>query len=315
MNQTTKKTNQDFIMSPKVDVCFAGLMENPMVRKGFCAAILRVSPETVEKTELLPTHLQRSYADDKLGILDVRVRMLDGTQINMEMQVKGYEFWDERALFYLCKMFSDQLKSGESYENLKKCIHVSILDFIRFPKDKECYHRIGFCKRKTGKLYSDKLEIQILELKKLPKEVQTGEEIVNWMRFFNGKNKEEFEQMAKKSEYLGEAYEALQKLSADDLKRLEYEAREKALKDHNSFLSSAQRIGEQRGRKIGEKRGRKIGEKLGREIGEKHGRKIGEEHGIELAKQVFQLQAQGKTEQNIASECDIPIEKVRKILA
>ena len=241
----------------------------------------------------------------------MRVRMLDGTQINMEMQVKGYGFWDERALFYLCKMFSDQLKSGESYENLKKCIHVSILDFIRFPKDKECYHRIGFCKRKTGKLYSDKLEIQILELKKLPKEVQTGEEIVNWMRFFNGKNKEEFEQMAKKSEYLGEAYEALQKLSADDLKRLEYEAREKALKDHNSFLSSAQRIGEKRG----EKRGRKIGEKVGREIGEKHGRKIGEEHGIELAKQVFRLQAQGKTEQNIASECDIPVEKVRKILA
>ena len=295
MNQTTKKTNQDFIMLPKVDVCFAGLMENPMVRKGFCAAILRVSPETVEKTELLPTHLQRSYADDKLGILDVRVRMLDGTQINMEMQVKGYEFWDERALFYLCKMFSDQLKSGESYENLKKCIHVSILDFIRFPKDKECYHRIGFCKRKTGKLYSDKLEIQILELKKLPKEIQTGEEIVNWMRFFNGKNKEEFEQMAKKSEYLGEAYEALQKLSADDLKRLEYEAREKALKDHNSFLSSAQRIGEKRG--------------------EKRGKKIGEEQGIELAKQVFRLQAQGKTEQNIASECDIPVEKVRKILA
>ena len=32
--------------------------------------------------------------------------------------------------------------------------------------------------------------------------------------FFNGKSKEEFERMAKTSEYLGEAYEALQKLSA-----------------------------------------------------------------------------------------------------
>ena len=68
------------------------------------------------------------------------------------------------------------------------------------------------------------------------------------------------------------------------------------------------------GRQLGSG-GREIGEKLGREIGEKYGRKIGEEHGIELAKQVFRLQAQGKTEQNIASECDIPIEKVRKILA
>ena len=108
MTQKTKKiqkTDSDFIMSPKVDVCFAGLMENPIVRKGFCAAILRVPPETIEKTELLLTHLQRDHADDKLGILDVRVRMMDGVQINMEMQVKKYAFWDERTLFYLCKIF------------------------------------------------------------------------------------------------------------------------------------------------------------------------------------------------------------------
>ena len=185
------------MMSPKVDVCFAGLMENPNVRKGFCAAILRVPPETIETTELLPVHLQRNYADDKLGILDVHVRMMDGAQINMEMQVKKYEFWDERTLFYLCKMFSNQLKAGESYGKLKKCIHVSILDFIHFTKDKRFYRRIGFCDRKTKKLYSDKLEIQVLELKKLPKKIKTGEDIVNWMCFFNGKSKEEFQQMAK----------------------------------------------------------------------------------------------------------------------
>ena len=82
---------EDFIMLPTNDVCFAGLMENPTVRKGFCAAVMRVHPDEIGKTELLPTHLQRENADDKLGILDVRVRMKNGTQINMEMQVKGYE--------------------------------------------------------------------------------------------------------------------------------------------------------------------------------------------------------------------------------
>lgn len=121
MNETTKTTQMaqekptpdqtardDFIMRPTVDVCFAGLMENPKVRKGFCAAILRVSPDTIRDTELLKTHLHREYADDKLGILDVRIRLPDGLQINMEMQVKYFEFWDERTLFYLCKMFAEQ---------------------------------------------------------------------------------------------------------------------------------------------------------------------------------------------------------------
>ena len=105
MNQTTNITSDDFIMHPTNDVCFKGLMENPVVRKGFCAAILRVSPEKIEKTELIPTHLRQEYADDKLGILDVRIRMADQSQINCEMQIRDYEFWDERALFYLSKMF------------------------------------------------------------------------------------------------------------------------------------------------------------------------------------------------------------------
>ncbi len=181
--KTIPTTNNDFIMRPTVDVCFASLMENTKVRKGFCAAILRVSPDKIKDTELLPTHLHRDYADDKLGILDVRVRLLDGLQINMEMQVKYFEFWDERALFYLCKMFAEQLRTGDSYEKLKKCIHVSILDFIHFPEDTDCYRTIELLNRKTNALYSDKLELQILELKKLPKEIKTGEDIVNWMRF------------------------------------------------------------------------------------------------------------------------------------
>ena len=290
MNQATRKTNKDFIMSPKVDVCFAGLMENPKVRRGFCAAILRVPPETIEKTELLPTYLQRDCAEDKLGILDVHIRMADGSRINMEMQVKEYEFWDERILFYLSKMFSGQLKSGEDYENLKKCIHVSILDFIHFPEDRRCCRTLCFCDTKTGEIYNDKMEIQVLELKKLPKKIRKGEELVNWMRFFNGKSKEDFRRMAKESIFLEEAYETLQRLSADDIKRLEYEAREKALRDHNSFVGSARRQGE----KIGEKRG--------------------EKNGIILAKKVFKLQAQGKTEEEIASECRMDVEKVREIL-
>lgn len=286
MNNLHSTAPDDFIMLPTIDVCFAGLMENPIVRKGFCAAILRISPEEIDDTELLPTHLPRDYADDKLGILDVRIRLKDGTQINVEMQVKYFDFWDERALFYLSKMFSEQLKTGDSYENLKKCIHVSILDFILFPEDDRCCRTIHFRDDETGNLYSDKLELQILELKKLPKEIKTGEDIINWMLFFNGKDRKEFELMAGTSTYLGEAYEALQKLSADDLKRLEYEAREKALKDYNTQIDSS----------------------------EKRGIRIGEEQGVRLARTAFHLHMQGKTDEEIAVECNLSVEEVKKIL-
>ncbi len=60
--------------------------------------------------------------------------------------------------------------------------------------------------------------------------------------------------MAKGDEYLGEAYQTLLKLSADEEKRLEYEAREKALRDYNSQMQSARKQGEKIGQKRGEER-------------------------------------------------------------
>jgi len=273
--------NDNFIMMPTVDFCFKELMQNPKVRKGFIAALLHVEPEMIGETILMPTILRRESEQDKLGILDVRVLMQDGTQFDMEMQVTYFEYWDRRVLFYLSKMFADQLQKGEPYEKLQKCIHVSILDFNCFP-DEECYRVINFCDKETGKIYTDLMEIQILELRKLPKEVKSGEDITAWMRFFGGKSREEFELMAKENEYLNEAYDTLKRISADEQKRMEYEAREKALKDYNSQMGSALRRGE----------------KIGRE----------------QAKQVFKLHMQGKPVDEIAEICGIDAEEVREIL-
>ena len=67
--------------------------------------------------------------------------------------------------------------------------------------------------------------------------------------------------MAEKDPYIEKAYEELERMSADEKKRLEYEAREKALRDYNSQMSSARRRGEAIGKEIGEKIGIKLGEK------------------------------------------------------
>ena len=302
VNQAQTKSeslaSDDFIMSPMVDVCFVNLMRNPIVRKGFCAAVLRIPPDMINETEFLPRYLEQEYADDKLGILDVRVRLADGSQINAEMQVRYFDFWDERVLFYLSKMFCEQLKKGDSYKKLRKCIHVSILDFIRFPEDKKCYRTIRFYDEESKELYNDKLELQILELKKLPEEIKTGEDIVNWMRFFKGKTREEFEDMAKTSKYFEEAFNTLQKLSADEQKRLEYELREKAVRDHIAYMDSARQEGIAIGEKLGEKRGEKRGEKK----------------GIQLAKKAFKLHAQGISDEEIAVQCNTSVTKIREIL-
>ena len=108
------------------------------------------------------------------------------------------------------------------------------------------------------------MEIQILELKKLPQDLQNNEDIINWMRFLGGKTRREFEAMAKKNQYIDEAYRELEKLSADEQAKLEYEAREKALRDYNSQMNSALRRGMQRGIEKGQKKGLEEGRKEGK---------------------------------------------------
>ena len=299
---------------------------NPKVRKGFIAALLKKRPEEIRETILLPTILRKESKNEKQGILDVRVLLEDGTQIDLEMQVAYFEYWEKRILFYLGKMYTDQIQKGEPYEKLKKCIHVSILDFVHFPEDEKCYRTIRLCDVEDGEEYTDLFELQILELSKLPEHVKSGEDIVQWMRFFNGKNQEEFETMAKENEYLDEAYQTLKEMSADEQKRLEYEAREKALKDYNSQMSSSlarglkqgEEIGLKRGEEIGLKRGEEIGIKRGKEIGMKCGEEIGlkrgEKNGIQLAKRIFKLEQEGKSYEEIAEICGISTEQVEEIL-
>lgn len=246
-----EKKNNNFIMLPTVDICFRNLMENPEVRRGFIAALLDVDPDDIQETTLLPTTLQQDYGDDKLGILDVLVQLGDGTQIDMEMQVSYYKYWDARVLFYLSKVFSGQLRKGDPYDQLKKCIHVSVLDFVQFGEDEICYRTVHFRDDQTGKKYSDLMEIQVLELKKNPEKVKGEDSIISWMRFLGGKTREEFEDMAEKNKYIGIAYEELQKLSADEIKRLEYEGREKAIRDHKSFMKGALEQGLEQGIQLG----------------------------------------------------------------
>ena len=75
--------------------------------------------------------------------------------------------------------------------------------------------------------------------------------LLQWMRFLGGKTRKDFEEMAKKNSELEEAYDVLDKLSADEKKRLEYETRQRAIRDYNIGMLTAERRGIEAGRKIG----------------------------------------------------------------
>ena len=109
--------------------------------------------------------------------------------------------------------------------------------------------------------------------------------------------------IAEKDPYIQSAYNQLQVISQDKQKRMEYEAREKAIRDHNQFLFEA----EQRGIQIGEQRGIQIGEQRGIQIGEQRGR---EQEAVSIALNLISL---GLDDATIANATHLSSDRIRSL--
>ena len=250
----------EFLMKPKIDFAFKEIMMNEKARIGFLSTMLKLNPKDIKSSQILNTNLRKIHEDEKQGILDVRILMNNNTEIDIEIQLAPLSVWADRSLFYISKMYTEQISSGQDYSVFKKCVNISILDFVLFPEEQEFYSCFHIREDTRHILYTDKMEFHLLELPKLPKELkQDKNNILLWAKFINAERKEEFVMLAEKDPYIDSAYQQLQVISQDKQKRLEYEAREKAIRDHNQLLLEA----EQRGILLGKQEGIQLGKQEG----------------------------------------------------
>ena len=103
------------------------------------------------------------------------------------------------------------------------------------------------------------MEFHVIELPKLPDEIrENSSDLELWAKFINAERKEELDMIAKQNVYIQSAYDRLQIISQDKQKRLEYEARQKALFDYNQFMYESEKRGMEKGIEIGTERGIEI---------------------------------------------------------
>ena len=235
---------EEFLMKPKVDFAFKEMMENEDARKGFLSAILKLDPDDIRETRIMNPYLRKVHEDDKLGILDVRVLLNNDTVIGVEINLNRFVAWPNRSLFYTAKLYVDQINPGDSYDKLLKCVGISILGFRLFPSESEFYSRFHLWEDTRHFLYTDQIEFHVIELPKLPEELKEDcSNILLWAKFINAERKEEFEMLAKRDPYIASAYQQLQIISQDKEKREEYEARERAIRDHNQMMKESREEG------------------------------------------------------------------------
>ena len=234
----------EFLMKPKIDFAFKEIMADPTARIGFLSSVLKLNPTEIKETYLLNTNLRKLHDDEKQGILDVRILMNNNTEIDIEIQLAELKVWADRSLFYLSKMYTEQIQKGQTYDVFKKCVSISILNFTLFSKEPDFYSCFRIMEENRHTLYTDKMTFYVIELPKLPESLKEEPyPVLLWAKFINAEKKEEFEMLAEKDSYIHQAYQRLQIISQDKEKRLEYEAREKAIRDHNQLLLEAKQHG------------------------------------------------------------------------
>jgi predicted transposase/invertase (TIGR01784 family) len=265
-----KTTDGREILLPKSDFLFKlifGDKRNEGLLKSFLQAILGL-PEEEFEVEFLDTHLKPEFYDDKLCVIDIRIKTKTGKQIDIEMQVAKTVNLFERICYYLAKMMYEQLGEGETYKNVKKVISIIVADFcfIEGGDAKRYHHRYRLHDGVDDTYFGDVEEIHALELSKLPADSdETG--AWEWAKFISVGSEEELEMIAAQNEVMKGAVKELYRVSSDADVRRQYELREKAWRDEQARTEYALQTGEAKGREEGRAEGREEGRAEGREKG------------------------------------------------
>lgn len=239
------------IVSPKYDFSFKQLMQNEEVRKYFISDVLGIPAAEIRSVRLASPFLWKRYSGQKQGILDVRVELNDDRMVNIELQIKMLACWDKRSLFYLAKMFTEDLLVGEQYHRLKKCICINLLDF-NLDEDPE-YHRIYRLRNEKGQEYSDLFEMHVIEL---GKKLKGTEPVDEWIRLMNVRTEEELEMISAKNPGLLEAVKEVKVMSLRKGLRALYEAHLREIRDRNARDAFVREEGKAEGMEAGKAAGK-----------------------------------------------------------
>jgi len=194
------------LFSPKYDRVFKALLLDNDGDYTFLASFLTA----VLAREILPgniisassTELPTRHGDDKVIRLDIRARLMDGTIVNVEMQVGRDYSMGPRSVYQVSRLLAGSIDQSQEPEEIYPVIAINILDFDYIADgDGDGYHNCYRLKNVvTGAEMpgANILEVHYIELTRFPK--NAGNSIVElWLKFITAKKQEDLEMITQES--------------------------------------------------------------------------------------------------------------------
>lgn len=185
--------------------------------------------------KFLNTEKTPDKIDGKLSRLDIQAQTDDGTFWDIEVQVSREDYMPERSLFYLSRIYGNQLNSGEKYPLLKRTIGINLLNFnLDQLKTLSSWHNYCcFCVPNTNVVVTCHLEMHFLELPKIKiSDIKKLKKAEQWGAYFSGKyTDKDMEVLAMNNPVIKQALDYEAYFNSNDELRKEYLAREEAILD------------------------------------------------------------------------------------
>ena len=143
----------------------------------------------------------------------------------------------ERLIFYDAGLITDQIDAGEDYGVIKRVITILIVDYVLIPESPRYHNRFTLYDPASAIEFSDLLEINTLELPKLPK--MADNYLWHWLRFMRAESMEDLDMVSQASPKLEKVVGKLLELSQDERARMLYEAEVKQERDNRARLRAA----------------------------------------------------------------------------
>ena len=219
---------------------------NPMENKDrICSLLSALIGQEVEDFAMLPREGNPMYEKGSLVIMDILVRLKDGSFVDVEMQKIGYRFPSQRSTCYASDLVMRQYNAlraehGDefSYEMIRP---VNIVVIIESPSREFTETGSYIHKRQvsysSGVKFSESVNICYITLDSFRKSIQNiNEPLDKWLAFFTYKEPKDIISLVNKFPEFFQLYHEISEFRRDPKEAIAMYSEALAVLDHNTEL-------------------------------------------------------------------------------
>ncbi|MFM9414159.1 Rpn family recombination-promoting nuclease/putative transposase [Peptococcus simiae] len=193
------------------------MQENEVALRGLIAAMLSKPADAITSVQVLnPIDFHKKMTGKEI-ILDVKAEVDAREIVNVEVQVRKFKYWRDRALYYAARMLSGY-NPGAEYGAVKPIRQVSILDYPFDSSVPKFFYNYRLIEDDIGEEYSDKFQLSVLNLRRmdLATEVDRLSNRLLWAKLFRAQSWNALEELTENSNLAKEVVETMYEATTDD---------------------------------------------------------------------------------------------------